>query len=123
MPHRVLVVDCDRSASRVTAQSLAAAGYLSEVADSFADALVQIARRRPDLVVTPVRLGQFNGLHLVLRCRAEHPELPFVVTVDKRDAGLAQEVEAYGVRLVERAADAEKFVTLVGEILSPSAKT
>lgn len=117
MSNRVLVVDCDRAASVVTAQLLTAAGYLSDVADSFENALNQLARQCPDLLVTAVRLGQFNGLHLVMRCRAEHPTLPIVVTADQTDTGLAREAEQYGAKFVDKAADPQRFVRLIGELL------
>ena len=117
MPSRVLVVDCDRAASVVTTQLLSAAGYTPEAAHSFDQALRQIARRCPDLLITPVRLGQFNGLHLALHCRAQYPQLPIVVTADKDDASLAKEAQQYGVRFVERTTEPQLFLTLIGEIL------
>jgi two-component system C4-dicarboxylate transport response regulator DctD len=121
MSNRVLLVDCDRVASAATAQLLSAAGYLLDVVSSFEMALQQVARSCPDLLVTPVRLGQFNGLHLVLRCRAEYPNLPIVVTADPSDAGLADEAAQYGVRFVPRGTEPQGLVRLVGEMLGDPA--
>ncbi len=118
MSYRVLLVDCDRVASAATAQLLSAAGYLLEVVHSFEMAVQQLARSCPDLLVTPVRLGQFNGLHLVLRCRVEYPQLPIVVTAESSDAGLAAEAAQYGVRFVHEGTEPQSFLRLVSELLA-----
>ena len=117
MSYRVLLVDCDRVASAATAQLLSAAGYLSEVVHSFEMAVQELARGCPDLLVTPVRLGQFNGLHLVLRCRVEYPHLPIVLTGESSDAGLEDEAAQYGVRFVHKSTEPQRLLRLVDEML------
>jgi DNA-binding NtrC family response regulator len=119
--NRVLVVDCDRAASVVTQQQLAAAGYILKVVDSFENALLHLTDDCPDLLITPVRLGQFNGLHLVLWCRARCPHLPILVTADQSDAGLALEAEQLGVRFLDSATDQQLFLSVVVELLAGAA--
>ena len=118
MSNRVLIVDCDSAAAAATAQLLTGAGYLLDVSDSFEDAIRQVARRCPDLLVTAVRLGQFNGFHLVIRCRSQHPSLPIVMTGDPSEAGLSGEAEQYGVRFVDKATEPGRFVRLIDELLA-----
>ena len=121
MPNRVLLVDCDAAASLVTAHLLTTAGYLLDVAQSFEEAIHQVARQCPDLLLTAVRLGQFNGLHVALRCRALHPSLPIIVTGDQSEAGLAAEVEQYGFGFIDKTADPLLLLTLMGQLLGGAA--
>jgi DNA-binding NtrC family response regulator len=102
---------------------LAAAGYLLEKADSFEQALQRVLAECPDLLVTPLRLGQFNGLHLALRCRAAHPGLPIIVTADAADDWLAGEAAEYNARFVHNTIAPEHFVTIVGELVRGMAAT
>ena len=44
-------------------------------ARSFDEAKTLLAAERPHLLITDLRLGQYNGLHLVLRSRSDHPEM------------------------------------------------
>ena len=39
-----------------------------------------LVAERPDLLITDLRLGPYNGLHLVLWGRTEHPEMATLVT-------------------------------------------
>jgi DNA-binding NtrC family response regulator len=116
--NRVLIVDCDSAAAAATAQSLRAAGYLLDLSDSFEDAIGQIGRRCPDLLITAVRLGQFNGFHLVIRCRSQHPSMPIVLTGDPGEAGLDGEAAQYGVRFLDKATEPQRFVRLIDELLA-----
>lgn len=49
------------------------------VAETFPQAREMLARHVPDVLVTAIRLGEYNGLHLVLRGKADRPELAAVV--------------------------------------------
>ncbi len=60
-----------------------------------------------ELVIADVRLGAFNGLHIVARCRAERREMAAIVTDKSRDAVLEQDAlrlgAAYLVKPIEPA--------------------
>ena len=77
---RVLVVDADTRDRTSTVLLLEAAGYQVRSARSFEDARALLITERPDLLVTDLRLGPYNGLHLVLWSRNEHPDMATVVT-------------------------------------------
>ena len=49
-------------------------------ARSFDEAKTLLAAECPDLLITDLRLGQYNGLHLVLRTRNSYPEMAALVT-------------------------------------------
>nr|WP_276548051.1 response regulator transcription factor [Brachybacterium muris] len=51
---------------------------VGEAADGL-EALAVIARHRPDVVLADVRMPGMDGIELVSRCAAEHPELPVLL--------------------------------------------
>src|ERR1700730_7855445 len=56
----------------------------------------------PDLLVSAIRLGGYNGLHLVLRSRVRHPALRAVLLDRSYDHVMESEAKRYGAQyLVE----------------------
>lgn len=120
MVSRILVVDSNVQASAATEQLLGEAGYTHATAHSFEDAVRRVSTERPDLVVTAVRLGQFNGMHLVVRWRADDPDLPIVVIGEAADRALAAEAAKYGVHFLSKPTDPRQFLKLVATLLAES---
>jgi two-component system response regulator GlrR len=118
MSYRILLVEPDSRSSAATEQALSAAGYPTVSVRDFNDATRRLAVERPDLLVTAVRLGEFNGLHLVLRCGADHPDMPMIVTGDEEDPALAAEVARYGARFISKSMGRERLLYLVSELLA-----
>jgi CheY-like chemotaxis protein len=72
---KVLIVD-DDDASRVGLQHLLSdAGYDTETASTFHDGLHLLRTTSPDLLVTDLRLGEYNGLQLVASAGGETPAI------------------------------------------------
>lgn len=117
MARRILVVDCNTQSSAETEQMLTAAGYRSATVTSFEAATQSLSSDTPDLLLTAVRLGKFNGLHLVLRCRTKHPDLPILVVGDDGDAALAAEATRFGAHFVSRRMDAGELLALIAQLL------
>ena len=104
----VLIVDPDIDSQRAMVTLLGTGRYQTAVADGFAPAVQLLESARPNLLITVVRLGQFNGLHLVVRGRAGNPRMAALVIDDSRDPVLAHESKkvgatAYLVRPVDSA--------------------
>lgn len=77
---RVWVVDDDRSVRFVLSTALREAGYEVDGFDSAATALQAMAvRPLPDLLFTDVRMPGDDGLVLLDRLKAAHPQLPVIV--------------------------------------------
>jgi two-component system nitrogen regulation response regulator GlnG len=77
---RVWVVDDDRSVRFVLATALRDAGYAVEGFDTAQAALDALALRGPpDLLFTDVRMPGDDGLVLLDRLKAVHPQLPVIV--------------------------------------------
>src|SRR4051812_33871418 len=87
----VLVVDSDPSDLSSTVALLETAGYRVAAAAAFHEAKQLLARESPDLLITGLRLGSYNGLHLVLRSRSDHPDMAAIVVARAADPVLEAE--------------------------------
>lgn len=97
MPLTILVVDENAAALTTIVAALARAGYRALGAQSFPEAAQTIARVNPSLLIANVRLGQYNGLHLLVRGRVEHPELAVIMIGPDNDM-VAAEAQMLGAR-------------------------
>ncbi|HEY7290947.1 MAG TPA: hypothetical protein VH583_14005 [Vicinamibacterales bacterium] len=66
------------------------------VARSFHDARAHLGDWRPDALVTNMRLGDYNGLHLVLLARCADQRMRCVVYSDRPDTYLVREAQSVG---------------------------
>jgi DNA-binding NtrC family response regulator len=87
----VLVVYADPQDRLGAALLLEAAGYRVLSANNFDEAKHMLATEAPDMLVTDLRLGPYNGLHLVLRSRTDHPDMATLVTSRVADPVLEAE--------------------------------
>ena len=71
-------------------------GLEPTVAESFMRAKSRMNRRPPALLITELRLGEFNGLNLVLHGKALRPTMTALVLSDTPDAVLQAEAEVMG---------------------------
>jgi DNA-binding NtrC family response regulator len=85
MRSTILVVSADNAGLAPTLRLLTRAGYEASGATSFEDAARLLATTPPDLLIADERLGAYNGLHLVLRGRVEHPDMRAIVTTSVKD--------------------------------------
>ena len=90
-PHSVVVVDLNAPNRTKTVTLLEEAGYRVRSARNFDEAKTLLAAERPDILITDLRLGQYNGLHLVLRTRSDFPEMAALVTSRVADPVLEAE--------------------------------
>src|SRR5207248_9118840 len=100
MPALILLVSSDPAARHRTDVLLSEAGHLVASAASLPQAKRLLDRVYPDLVVADVRLDAFNGLHIALRCRTDHPLLPLIITHNVADPILQAEALRRGAAFV-----------------------
>jgi CheY-like chemotaxis protein len=79
-----------------TATSL---GFQATVAATFQEGVERL-RLSPLLLVTDLRLAEYNGLHLVLRGKSAKPDLAAIVTSSFADPVLQSEAEHLGATFV-----------------------
>ncbi len=113
----VLVVDGTPSTRAATVGVLSRAGYVCTSSGSFLDAEARLAERSPHLLITAVRLGAFNGLHLVLQRFLRDPSRRAIVTDVVHDAVLEREARRAGAVYVVMPVSSEDLLGLVAEQL------
>ena len=105
VPKSVVIVDADPTALAESALALSQSRYDVRTSSSFYGSLELLQETPADLLIADVRLGAFNGLHIVARCRAERREIAAIVTHISRDAVLEQDAlrlgAAYLVKPIE----------------------
>ena len=93
---RIIVVDDDRQVLRYLTELLQETGFDTVSCERFLDAKGLLATSRPDLLLTDVRLGAYNGLQLAIFARERHPGLPVIVLTGYEDPTLRDEAVRAG---------------------------
>ena len=131
-----VVVDDDESLLRVVTAGLEHAGCIVTAFNRFgifksdeptrrAEAIVKATTRfddakkflssaAPDILITDVRLGGSNGLHLVVMSKLKHPEMSAVVMTGYDDVVLKKDAEAAGARYVVKPFMISDLLELLG---------
>lgn len=98
------------------------AGYRVTGADSFEQARLALGSV-PDLLITDVRLGAYNGLQLIFRGRALNPRLPVIVMTGYSDPALRAETERLDAVHLEKPVDSTLLLGVVADMLARSGPT
>jgi len=96
MGPRVLIVDADLMALRAAVIWLREAGYETTAVPTFVEARAALDRGSFDILVADLRLGAFNGIHLVLLARHRTPGIRAIVTHTPANAPLEDEARRAG---------------------------
>ena len=99
---RALVVEPDQADRDLLVATLKSAGLIVTAADSFTSAHARLVRRPPTILVTEIRLGNHNGLHLAHIARWLHQQMILVVTSHYRDPVLKRDAESLGAMFVAK---------------------
>ncbi len=92
----LLLVDDDLSLLGALSRFLADSGFQVVPCSTFEDAKREIGTLRPDILVTDVRLGAFNGLQLALLARDVRQDVRVVVFSGYDDPVLKEEARRIG---------------------------
>ncbi len=79
MSQTILLIDDDPSLRRVTEYNLSAAGFIVLAADSGTQGLEFFHANDPDIVVSDVKLGDYNGLDLMEEIKRSSPDIPVII--------------------------------------------
>ena len=109
----VLLVDDDLTVLRMMTGWLTFAGHEVVPCTTFESAKRALATETPDLLVTDVRLGAFNGLQLVVLAKVDHPEMRAIVLTGYDDPVLREEATATGASFLVKPIDAQRFLDSV----------
>lgn len=111
---RVLVVVPTGGVTRTLAPSLRSAGFEPDVVSDFASAK-EVLGTCPELLITELKLGAFNGLHLAIRAGAQGTP---TIIIGEPDPVLEAEAKRQHARYVTSLADHEQIIGIVRELLS-----
>jgi CheY-like chemotaxis protein len=119
---RVLVVDDSAVDRRFVGGLLAKGGrYEVEFAEDGAQALTQMRKEQPDLIVTDLQMPNRNGLELVAAVRMHHPGVPIILMTGHGSEALAVEALQRGASgYVPKPQLGELLLDSVDEALSMS---
>jgi len=113
---RILVVTPTPSVARSVIHCLSAARYRAIVRADFLAARSEIDEHAPDLLVTEVRLGAFNGLHLAIRARGRGAHTQTIV-IGAPDSVLEAEASRQEIAYLTLPLDEDMFVVTTRRIL------
>ena len=120
-PATVLLVHADAAVAARLGACLASAGYATATATSFDEAKALIAASPPALLVASVRLGAYNGLHLIVRSRMDQPETAAILLSHRPDPVFETEAAKYGAIFMTEAESDERLVATAARLLSSAA--
>jgi CheY-like chemotaxis protein len=90
--------------------------YIVDAANDGEAALRLLAKARPDLLVTDIRMPGISGLELVMAARKALPALPVVVITAYSTADVQKEVATRGsIDYLEKPFEFDKFLSLVDD--------
>lgn len=123
---RLLIVDDDPSLLRAVAACLRGEGYEVDTARSGDEALIRVAQRLPDLIVSDIRMPRMDGYALArqLRTNRRTDLIPIIFLTAKdesseRIAGIRSGVDAYLTKPFEP----DELIAVIGNILSRVERT
>jgi DNA-binding NtrC family response regulator len=99
---RALVVEPDQTDRELLVATLTSAGLIVTAADSFSRAHTRLVRLPPTVLITEIRLGYHNGLHLAHIARWLRRQMILVVTSHHRDPVLTRDAAALGATFVQK---------------------
>jgi len=116
---RVLVVDDDQAILRMIEEMLTAGGYAVELCSSFEAAKHRLTLSRPDVLLTDVRLGAFNGLQLVILAKELSPSITAIVMSAYDDVALRKEASRCGASYLQKPFTDEAIFNSLGSDTAP----
>jgi two-component system response regulator GlrR len=113
----ILIVEDDRAALDGLVALMGAAGYRVTGVGSFEEARRALADH-PDVLLTDIRLGPYNGLQLIIRGRALNPRLGAVVVTAHPDIMIQREAERLDAIHMEKPVDPQQLLKEVARALA-----
>ena len=110
----ILLVEDDHATRLGLSTLLERAGYAVVASESVQEGRSVLEESPPDLLITDVRLGAFNGLQLL--AMSPRP-IPTIVTTGFPDPVLESEARQFGAQFLLKPIEPAGLLTLVAELL------
>jgi len=114
MATRVLIVEDDKAARDGLVRLIAGRGHEVSAAATFEDGRRLLKTHRPDVLITDVRLGAFNGLQLLL---SDQSHVQAIVLTAFQDPVLEAEARNLGARFLLKPVVPAMLLDLVDELV------
>jgi DNA-binding NtrC family response regulator len=115
-PATALVVEPSVAEALFLVSSLSDLGFQVAVSDNFRDARAQLMSA-PALLVTELRLGEYNGLHLVFRANSIRSDMAAIIRTQIADPLLQLEAERMRATFLLKTTSPEEFRAAVSRTL------
>ena len=112
----ILIVEDDENTLAGWVELLRTAGYLVTGVSSYEEGRQELAAM-PDLLITDVRLGVYNGLQLLMRGRMVNPHLQGIVVTGYADSIVRREAVYLHAEHLEKPVDADRLLQVVSNAL------
>jgi len=112
----ILIVEDDKSTLSGWTELLRAAGYGVTGVSTYEEGRQELASM-PDLLITDVRLGVYNGLQLLMRGRMINPRLHAIVVTGYADQIVRREAIHLLAEHLEKPVDADRLLQVVSNAL------
>lgn len=93
-------------------------GLTFAIAESFHEAKRVLGAQPPSLLVTHVRLGEYNGLQLVLRGKMIRPGMAAIVVTDRPDPVLERDVAEMDATLLLSTAGRQEWLAAARRVMA-----
>jgi len=118
LPFRILVLEDDEHTLAGVVELLREAGHQVTGVVNY-DAAKRLMALGPfDLLISDVHLRAFNGLHLVMQARAEHPEMAVMIMTGYDEPLLELEAHRYHASFVQKPIKPAAFLEAVTQALA-----
>lgn len=94
-------------------ETLSAAGFEVTLLDRFESARARLVSNPPAVLLTAIKLGEFNGLHLVLAAKTADPRIAAIVTIESPDPVLEKEAEQLGATFLVQPTSVRELLAAV----------
>ncbi len=118
LPYRILVLDDDENALGGIVELLREAGHHVTGTATYDAAKRLLAVGPFDLLISDVRVRSFNGLHLVMQTRADHPDMAVMIITGYEDPMIELESHRYRAELVRKPIRPVEFQDKVAALLT-----
>ena len=122
-PKHVLIVDDDEAVLDMFTGILRQAGHDVTSFSLFESAKAYLSAAKPDVLISDVRLGAFNGLQLVVFAKLQHPEMIAIVLTGYDDPVLRTEAAHAGASYLVKPIDSERLLELINARPDPRPDT
>jgi len=118
LPYRILVLEDDKHALSGIVELLRDADYQVAGTGTYDAAKQLLSESAYDLLITDIRLRGFNGLNLVMKSRAEHPDMAVIIISGFDEPLIELEASRYQAVFISKPIRPAAFLQAVAECLA-----